>query len=287
VASLKTDFDLTTAWPISALETGTEARRCAEQGIDVVFAMGGDGVAHHVANGIVGTNTALGLIPSGTTNVLSRILGVPQKPRAAAIAAGGYKILPTRMVRVVAETDFGSMTRHAAFSVGIGFDADVVEAAETRPFAKSRFGSVHYATTAVTRLLSNWRSQVPNLRIECDGDRFDAVVALTQVHDPYTYFGRMPLHLTPDAPDGIATLAADSLAVTRASEIFGRAVLRRRHRESTGTRLWAGYDELIVDAEPQTAFQADGELLGMASRLEITPVKNAMLVLRPSEEEVA
>ena len=279
LASLRSEFDLTTAWPISALETGAETHRCVNEGIDVVFAMGGDG--------LVGTETALGLIPSGTTNVLSRILGVPQKPRAAAIAAAGYEPLSTRMVRVAAETDFGWITRYATFSVGIGFDADVVEAAETRPFAKSRFGSVHYATTAVTRLMSNWRSEIANLRIDCDGDRFDAVVALTQVHDPYTYFGKMPLHLTKEAPEGIATLAADTLAVRRATEIFGRAVLRRKHRESTGVRLWDGYDRLVVDAEPKTAFQADGELLGMASRLEITPVNDAMLVLRPGEEEVA
>ena len=92
VATLRSEFDLTTAWPISALETGAETHRCVNEGIDVVFAMGGDGVAHHVANGLVGTETALGLIPSGTTNVLSRILGVPQKPRAAAIAAGDMSL---------------------------------------------------------------------------------------------------------------------------------------------------------------------------------------------------
>jgi diacylglycerol kinase family enzyme len=283
VSILKTRYDLSTSWPVSALETGRETRAGAEDGIDVVFALGGDGVAHHVANGLVGTDTALGLIPAGTTNVLARILGIPRKPKLAATAAADYAAIPTRMVRVVADTSFGTITRYATFSLGIGFDADVVEVAEARPFAKSRFGSVHYASTAVTRLLTNWRSEMPTLRIECDGDRFDAVVAMTQVHDPYTYFGAVPLHLTPDRPTGVASLAADDLGVRRATEIFTRAVLGRKHRSGAGTRLWTDYENLIIDADPKTQFQADGELLGTASRLEIAPVENAMKVLRPAD----
>jgi diacylglycerol kinase family enzyme len=281
VSILKDRFDLRTSWPVSALETGRETRACADEGIDVVFAMGGDGVAHHVANGLVGTDTALGLIPAGTTNVLARILNIPRKPRAAAEAAAEYEALPTRMVRVVADTDFGEITRYATFSLGVGFDADVVEVAETRPFAKSRFGSVHYASTAITRLISSWRSEVPTLRVECDGDRFDAVVALTQVHDPYTYFGAVPLHLTPDTPNGVATLVANDLGVGRAAEIVARAILGRKHRDATGIKLWTDVEQLIIDADPKTPFQADGELLGMASGLEITPVEAAMRVLRP------
>jgi diacylglycerol kinase family enzyme len=283
VSILKKRWDLTTSWPVSALETGRETRAGAERGIDVVFAMGGDGVAHHVANGLVGTDTALGLIPSGTTNVLARILGIARSPRAAAREAADYEATPTRMIRVMADTDFGEITRYATFSLGVGFDADVVKVAETRPFAKSRFGSVHYASTAITRLLTNWRSEIPTLRIECDGDRFDAVVALTQVHDPYTYFGAVPLHLTPDPPEGVATLAANDLGVRRATEIFSRAILGRKHRDATGTKLWTDYANLLIDADPKTPFQADGELLGMASRLEITPVENAMKVLRPAD----
>lgn len=281
VSILKTRFDLETSWPVSALETGHQTLAAAEDGIDIVFAMGGDGVAHHVANGLVGTNTALGLIPAGTTNVLARILGVPRKPKAAATIAADYQAIPTRMVRVVAETDYGEITRYATFSLGVGFDADVVEVAESRPFAKSRFGSVHYASTAITRLLTSWRSEVPTLRVECDGDRFDAVVALTQVHDPYTYFGAVPLHLTPDPPEGVATLAANDLGVRRATEIFSRAIMGRKHRDATGIKLWTDYSTLVIDAEPKTPFQADGELLGMASRIEISPVEDAMKVLRP------
>ena len=50
--------------------------------------MGGDGVAHHVGNALVGTDTALGLIPVGTTNVLARILGILARKTAEALPGG-------------------------------------------------------------------------------------------------------------------------------------------------------------------------------------------------------
>lgn len=283
VASLSKTFDLTTEWPVSTVETSREAARAAERGVDVVFAMGGDGVAHYVANALVGTDTALGLIPAGTTNVLARIFGIPLKPLAAANASADLLPNPTRMVRVDAETETGPNTRYAMFSLGIGFDADVIAIAESRPYAKLRFGGIHYARTAIGRLVSTWRSYDPHLRLTCNGDRFDGVIAMTQVHRPYTYFGRVPLHLTSEHVDGIATLAAGSLGIARASEIFARAAFGRKHRDATGIRLWTNYQSLTIEAEPATPFHADGEIIGTASYLEIAPVPDAMLVLRPSD----
>lgn len=283
VANVLSDaFDLTTAWPTSPMDTRTTTEEAARDGVTIVFAMGGDGVAHHVANAIVGTDTALGIIPAGTTNVLARILNVPQKPIAAAKFSVDAQPYATRAVRVDAELEDGRLTRYAMFSLGVGFDADVVQAAESRPFAKTRFGGVHYASTAVGRLLSTWRQRKPHLRITCDGDRFDAVVALTEVHRPYTYFGRMPLHLTKEPHEGIATLAADNLGVRRSSEIFTRAVLARGQRDATGTRVWTNYQTLEIEAEPSVAFHADGELLGTAHSLRITPQDDAIRILRPS-----
>jgi diacylglycerol kinase family enzyme len=287
LAELSSSFDVTTEWPTSPLETTSDSLQAAEAGVDVVFAMGGDGVAHHVANALVGTDTALGLIPAGTTNVLARILDVPLKPLKAARASEEYNPIPTRMVRVDAETDIGFRTRYATFSLGVGFDADVVSIAESRPYAKVRFGGIHYARTAVGRLISTWRTHDPHLRLTCDGDRFDGVVALTQVHHPYTYFGKVPLHLTNERVDGVATLAASNLGVLRSSEIFTRAALGANHREATGIRLWTEYRSLTIEAEPPAPFHADGELLGIAHTLEVTPAEDSLLVLRPESQSTS
>lgn len=60
---------------------------------DAVAACGGDGTMNTVANALAETETALGLIPSGTANDLARTLGVPDDPAAAAaiILAGAER----------------------------------------------------------------------------------------------------------------------------------------------------------------------------------------------------
>lgn len=281
VAALSHGYDLTTQWPVSGAETLTESRAAAEAGIDAVFAMGGDGVAHHVANGLVGTRTALGLIPAGTTNVFSRILGIPQNPRKAAEAALTFDALPTRVAALYGTSASGPIERVAIFSVGVGFDAAVVEAAERKPYAKLRFGGVHYASTALGRLTSDWKNRLANLRIETDGESFDAVAALTQVHDPYTYFGRIPLHLTQEPPNGLATLAVDTLGIKNSTGLLTRAVTKRGHTDRKGVRVWSEFTELTISAEPAAPFQADGELLGSMVSLTIRPNETGLVVLRP------
>lgn len=61
----------------------TLARRAAAEGFSCVAAIGGDGTANEVAQGLLDTSTSLALVPRGSGNGLARHLGIPLRPDAA------------------------------------------------------------------------------------------------------------------------------------------------------------------------------------------------------------
>ncbi|MFL5778677.1 MAG: diacylglycerol/lipid kinase family protein [Chloroflexota bacterium] len=77
-------------------ETGTRAaaRDAVAEGIDVVVAAGGDGSAHMVAEELVDTTTALGILPMGTVMNVARMLRIPLELDAAAAVIGSGPIRP-------------------------------------------------------------------------------------------------------------------------------------------------------------------------------------------------
>lgn len=55
------------------------AKQAAANGDTTVLSVGGDGTLSETAAGLVGTNTALGVIPAGTGNDFIKAIGTPQK----------------------------------------------------------------------------------------------------------------------------------------------------------------------------------------------------------------
>jgi len=285
VRILERDFQVDAEWPHGAQATRRRAAEAAGEGYHVVAAMGGDGVAHHVANGLAYTAASLGIIPAGTTNVLARIFRLHGEPKRAAAAMASLPALPTRMAALEAETASGTMTELATFAVGAGFDADVVALAEERPQSKIWLGGAHYAQSALSKLVLDWRNRPPNLSVTANGERADGVAAMVQVHYPYTFLGPIPLQITTGPVDGLAAICVANLEVHRSAEIFLRAMFRRPMAERLDAAVWHGFGELVVDAEPPTPFQADGELLGVADRLVVTDAPEALLALRPRVQD--
>ena len=93
VETLSASFSLDTEWPNGPDDTLRLAASAAENGYEIVAAMGGDGVVHHVANGVAGTAAALAIIPAGTTNVTARIFGLPHRPKRAAAAIADQPVV--------------------------------------------------------------------------------------------------------------------------------------------------------------------------------------------------
>lgn len=281
VAVLNQDYEVSTSWPESGAEATRSAAAAAAGGFDVVAAMGGDGVVHRVANGIVGTDTALAIIPSGTTDVLARILGIPRQPKKAAALLSAHQPAPAPVARYEAEGPGGPITGYALFALGIGLDAEVVERAEGTPDRKNWFGGVYYARHAASMFFRRFRSRQPNMRVSSDDRRADAVAVLTQIRWPYTYFGSIPLKLTPRAEPGLAVGIVTRVPIRRAIMLGGTALLGRGMARLEGVDVWQGVDSFEIDAEPPSKIQADGELLGDVVKLRVTLERDALRIIAP------
>jgi diacylglycerol kinase (ATP) len=53
------------------------ARRAAAKGADVMFVWGGDGTVQRCIDAVAGTETAVAILPAGTSNLLAKNLRVP------------------------------------------------------------------------------------------------------------------------------------------------------------------------------------------------------------------
>src|SRR5882762_6364924 len=93
------------------------ARQAAEQNFRTVFAVGGDGTVNEVAQGIVNTRAAMGILPKGSGNGLARHLSIPMsfKKSLAMLSSTQTITMDTVLVN-------GKLSVNVA---GIGFDGHV------------------------------------------------------------------------------------------------------------------------------------------------------------------
>lgn len=125
------DFDVVElirgTWPFPCELVGCSSKeeldplidRAAQEGVDVVFAVGGDGTVHETARRLIGRPMALGVIPIGSGNGFARHIGLPMTPAAALAACGSGTIVTIDSAAVNGHPFLGVM--------GLGFDAIVAE----------------------------------------------------------------------------------------------------------------------------------------------------------------
>ena len=279
---LSETYEADSIWPNSPTESREASAKAAADGVDVVAGMGGDGVIHHIVNGIAHSDTALGIIPAGTTNVLGRILGLPGKAiPAARFLAGNPPHHRIALGRIDATGPKGPIGGYAMFAAGLGLDAEVVRQAEATPHRKVWFGGIHYARSAGWMFLSKFRKRAPTLRATSGDNTADAVAVITQIHWPYTYFGRTPLRITAHPVTGLSSLIVEKVPPARAIGLATTAIAGRGLERIPGMDVWAGIDELAVTADPPAWFQADGELLGEVDELHLSFAPDALAVAAP------
>jgi diacylglycerol kinase family enzyme len=151
-ADLGSEFDI---WiSESAGHTIELAQRAAAQERPLVLAYGGDGTYNAVARGLLGSSTAMGVLPGGTTSVLAYEFGVPRPARRAvrSLLEG-----EDRAMRV-GRTDDDDIV---LLMLSAGPDSHVLE--RLRPSFKRLGGRVGVALQAVVEAISG--GALPRIRV--------------------------------------------------------------------------------------------------------------------------
>ena len=151
-------FDLTLRYTERKGHGAEIAREAVAAGVDIVAAVGGDGTINEVASQLVGSRTALAIIPHGSGNGLAYHLQIPINVRKALAVINDLRI---------EKMDVGYVNGKPFFSIaGIGFDAKVAYDFEADP----RRGFFTY----FKHILHNYfQYQSCDYRITYDGQTID------------------------------------------------------------------------------------------------------------------
>jgi len=264
MAELAKTHEVEALWPGSAPEATEQASSAVSDGAELVVAMGGDGMVHHVAQAVVGTNTILGIIPAGTTNVVARLLGIPSRhSRAVRLIARAQEPKTVGTVRMNLQRGDTESVHHAVFACGFGLDAKVVQVADADPYRKYRFGSLHYARSALGVAFREFPAVKPHVDFSAEGRQARGTTALIQFREVYTYFGKVALRFGDEMPEPMSALVLERLKRRRIPRIFFDALTHRELDDIAELQVWPDLKAFEFAADPPVAAQADGESLGM------------------------
>ncbi|MDQ1457374.1 MAG: hypothetical protein QOH28_2994, partial [Actinomycetota bacterium] len=133
-------------------------RKALDAGAELIFVWGGDGMVQRCIDTVVGSDTALAIVPAGTANLFASNIGIPKDIKAAvALGVNG----PRRKL------DVGRINgEHFAVMAGAGLDALMIRDADGA--LKNRLGRVAYVFTGA----KNIRAARVDTRVRIDGDKW-------------------------------------------------------------------------------------------------------------------
>ncbi|MBS1809414.1 MAG: diacylglycerol kinase family lipid kinase [Acidobacteria bacterium] len=125
------------------------AALAVQQQVDFLIVCGGDGTINEAAQALIGTKTALAVLPSGTANVLAKEMNLSRQPKALAqlIANGRLREISVGQ----ASKPDSSWQRYFLLMAGIGLDAMIIET--VNPAQKKQWGIGSYVLAGLKTLL--------------------------------------------------------------------------------------------------------------------------------------
>jgi len=242
------------------------AAQAARDGYALVVAVGGDGTVSAVANGLLGTNTPLGIIPVGTYNNIARSLGIP-----ATVDDAVGVFTQGQLWRIDAATANDTPFMEVA---GVGLDAQLF------PVAEAIKSGTWSALPEAVQTLGAYQPR--ELSIEfADGSKIATTPLLALVSN-MPYFG-VGFAIAPTArPDsGVLVLSLFENMTKLELLAYFAAIANGRQAEEPRITTYQGLSFRITTAEPPVMpVQADGQVIG-ETPVVFAVLPHALTVLAP------
>ncbi|MGW8250637.1 MAG: diacylglycerol/lipid kinase family protein [Anaerolineales bacterium] len=247
---------------------------------DCFIIAGGDGSINRALPGLVGTETALGVLPAGTSNVFAQELGLPGLTwtRWLALTASAQR-LARGEVKLV-DVGLGNSGLFLLWA-GIGLDGFVVHRLEPRRKWEKHFAVMQYAATVVWHA-SFWHGM--QLSVELDDEVItNGHYLLAVVSNVHLYAGGMA-ELSPQArlDDGIMDLWLFDGETLGDTVQLAWELLSGSHIHSDRVRC-IKFRQLSMKSDQTVYVQMDGEPVSGDGHVSITVKPRALRVLVPND----
>jgi lipid kinase, YegS/Rv2252/BmrU family len=259
------DFDIAfSRGPGHVHELAAEA---AEKSYYGVIACGGDGTVNEAATGLIGTATALGIVPTGSGNGLARHIGIP--------------IDIDLSLKIIAENniinaDYGTANGVPFFcTFGVGFDAAVSE----RCARENRRGALMYLKNSFTEYIK-FHPEEYQIRV---GNQILTERAFLVVCCNASQYGNNAFI----APQASITDGALDFVIVHAGNIFTQAAMG--FDMLTGLIKKNSYidviraSEAVITRKTDGAAHADGDSVRMPATIEVKCHPGKLRLFAPTE----
>ena len=252
------------------------AQKAADDGIDLIVSIGGDGTANEIVNGIMQSknNPSLGIIPLGWANDFIKSIDIPSDLIEAC------KILIKGKIKKI---DVGVINDQIYFAnlFGIGFDAEVAKLANQMKSTHPRWNKLSafvYIFATIKKLLSPFGYH--EVKVKIDQQEIKSKILFVAIGNGKIYGGRFKI--TPEA------ILDDGWLEICLVEEMGRLkylmsipkVFKGTHKSIKGISFYRAKEIVVQSSEPILS-QISGEVIEGQKKYTITLLPKRLKLIVP------
>ncbi|MFU8872023.1 diacylglycerol/lipid kinase family protein [Micromonospora sp. SL4-19] len=293
VRALRSEVDLSVRYTRRRGHAMDLAREAAEEGVDLVVTLGGDGTVNEVVNGLMTAEPptfrtgdtpaerlpALATVPGGSTNVFARALGLPREwPDGTSMILEGLRLGRSRAIGLGRADD-----RYFTFCAGFGIDAAVIHRVEqARRRGRVSTPALYLRSTLSQYFLASDRRH-PTITLERPGEAVETELSTVIIQNtaPWTYLGEREINPNPEASFdlGLDVLAMRQLRVGSTARTVTQSFSRRPGPHGRQVLQLHDVSEFTLLSGRPLAFQLDGDYLGEREKVRFASVPAALRVI--------